>query len=146
MPSEAALTGRCYCGDVRLTLTTPPLTTAYCHCSDCKRWTGSPLPAFAAFPRHAVDTSQFPAPGFSTKAGVERWICPRCGSPLAATFDYLPDQIYVPVGILNDAASLSPELHCHADQALPWLCMSDELPRSSSSGRDLLNEAGATDG
>lgn len=72
--------------------------------------------------------------------GVQRWICHDCGSPLAARFDYLPGMIYVPLGILDQADQLPPDLHAHADCQLSWLHVADDLPRHVRSARDTLNE------
>lgn len=74
-------------------------------------------------------------------SGVVRINCPECGSPLAATFPYLPGQTYVPVGVMDEAATLSPQLHCHAENQLPWVHIRDDLPRHGASGRSQLNEA-----
>lgn len=149
MPSDASasaaatphlpLTGRCFCGAVTLAAARGPGTVAYCHCSDCCRWTGAPLPAFAAF---AVDDLQAtPDLGrhFRVVAGVDRWVCDTCGSPIAARFDYLPGQIYVPHGLLDQADRLPPQIHCHAGSQLPWLHIEDTLERAPASGRDSLN-------
>ncbi len=147
MPSEQSqtLSGRCYCGAVTLEFDTPPETVAYCHCADCKRWTGSPLPAFAAFAKDALTaTSDMPEP-FSTVQGVRRWICKVCGSPLAAAFDYLPNQIYVPIGVLDQAGSLAPQLHCHAENEIEWLHLHDGLPRTEGSARAELRTKHDTD-
>jgi hypothetical protein len=78
---------------------------------------------------------------FSVVPGVERWTCDRCGSPLAARFDYLPGQTYVPLGVLDQAGELAPSLHCHSDSRLPWLPIDDGLPRAEGSGRANLNAA-----
>ncbi|MEM6423293.1 MAG: GFA family protein, partial [Pseudomonadota bacterium] len=60
--SAPLFTGRCYCGAITLEATAAPLTAAYCHCADCRRWTGAPVAAFAAF---AADTVRLtPEPGF----------------------------------------------------------------------------------
>lgn len=58
-----------------------------------------------------------------------------------AIYDYLPDHAYVPLGILDQANTLAPSLHCHADNALPWLHVEDDLPRSATSGRATLRDA-----
>lgn len=134
------ITGRCYCGAASLNANAPHFVT-YCHCADCRRWTGAPVGAFAAF---SPDTIEFePALGqpFSVAPGVERWACERCGSPLAARFDYLPGQLYVPLGLLDQAADLSPALHCHTAARLPWLKIEDGLPRQEGSGRVALSAA-----
>ncbi len=124
-------------------MTSPPKIVVYCHCSDCRRWTGGPVAAFAAFADADLVTSPALGPAFTAFAGVDRWTCDACGSPLAARFDYLPGQTYVPIGVIDQAADLAPQLHCHAASGLPWLCIDDTLPRSAESGRDSLNSAAA---
>ena len=117
------------------------MTVAYCHCGDCKRWTGAPSPAFAAFAEGTLTATPPLGAAQRFAAGVERWRCKACGSPLAARFDYLPGQVYVPLGVLDQAADMPPVVHCHADQALPWLHDNDGLPREAASGRETLNAA-----
>ena len=63
--------------------------------------------AFVAFEAKALRTDPLLGPGVLHSPGVERWNCPQCGSPLAATFDYLPGQVYVPFGILDQAAEIA---------------------------------------
>ena len=111
------------------------MTTAYCHCADCRRLTGAPVAAFAAFERIEIHPPLSPR---SFAPGVARWACSECGSALAATYDYLPGQTYVPLGILDDASGYAPQMHCHAESAISWLNIADELPRHSASGRDML--------
>lgn len=135
------LTGRCYCGSVRLQADAPPEAVCYCHCEDCRRVTGAPVAAFACFPADAVKVE--PDPGRrSAVPGVHRRFCTDCGSPLTAEFEYLPGQVYVPVGVMDDASALAPELHAHADRCLSWLHIADDLPRSNGSARTELSSAG----
>lgn len=139
--TDAGLTGRCYCGSTTLATHGPPLTVAYCHCLDCRRVTGAALAAFAAFAEADVKLTPEPTPVSHTK-GVTRWFCPQCGSPLKAKFDYIPGQIYVPVGIMDDADAVAPKMHCYINAKPQWLHLSDELPRETGSGRaKLLGDA-----
>jgi hypothetical protein len=135
------ITGRCYCGAILLRAKVAPLVVSYCHCSDCRRATGAPVAAFAAFPAEAV--SMIPDPGEPARVspGVARWFCRGCGSPLASTYDYLPGQIYLSLGLLDQAADLPPSMHAHAASALPWLVLHDGLDRHASSSRVALNAA-----
>ncbi|MEM8851035.1 MAG: GFA family protein [Pseudomonadota bacterium] len=135
--------GRCYCGASRVSARGAPRTVAYCHCSDCRRITGAPVAAFAAWAPSDLMLDPTELSPFSIRSGVERWFCPTCGSPLAARWDYLPGQIYVPVGLFDHAEDLAPTLHAHAGEALPWLHIQDDLPRMSSSARDGLNRMAA---
>ena len=142
MASDAAslthVTGRCYCGACSIWGPAKALTSLYCHCVDCRRWTGAPAPAFAAFLVSDIRITP-DVPTVAHGSGAERRNCPECGSPLWATFPYLPDQAYVPVGVLDIAADLPPASQSHADAALPWVCVGEDIAASKGSGRDLLN-------
>ncbi|MCV6583962.1 MAG: GFA family protein [Marinibacterium sp.] len=121
-------------------MTGPPQSVAYCHCSDCRRWTGAPVGAFVAVAPAQLRVSPPLGAPFSAVPGVDRWRCDRCGSPIAARFDYLPDQIYLPIGVMDQADALPPALHCHSASQLSWLHLTDGLPRNDGSGRDMLND------
>ena len=135
----AGISGRCYCGKIEISAPAEPQVVTYCHCKDCKRASGAPIAAFAGF---AVKDVSFEPP-LSTYASVakdvKRWFCPDCGSPVAAIYDYLPGQIYVGLGLLDQADRLEPQGHAHADSILPWLHLKDSLPRSKDSARDRLS-------
>ena len=132
------ITARCYCGDVALSSTRPPITVAFCHCNDCRRWTGSPAPAFVALHADALKATPELGSPVVTNAGAERWNCKQCGSPLAATFDYIPDQIYVPLGLVDQADGLPVQIHCHSEQQLSWLHIQDDAIRGTGTARDAL--------
>ncbi|MEO0944550.1 MAG: GFA family protein [Pseudomonadota bacterium] len=139
MPPKT-LTGHCYCGKIQVSADRPPLQIAYCHCSDCRRVTGAPVAAFAAFEISAVTLTPDVAAANPLSEKVKRRFCPSCGSPLTAEFDYLPGQIYVPLGLLDQADDLPPELHCHSDSALKWLHIQDDTERVAGTARDILNQ------
>lgn len=105
--------------------------------------TGAPVGAFAAWAPGNLTLTPSDLGTISVAKGVERWFCPKCGSPLAARWDYLPDQIYVPVGVMDRPEVLEPSRHAHAAERLPWLHLADELPRAERSARDGLNAAAA---
>lgn len=116
-----------------------PLTVAYCHCADCRRVTGAPVAAFAAFSTSAVRLDPDTGTARPVTQGVTRRFCRDCGSALTAEFDYLPGQVYVPLGILDQADLLEPDQHCHEAARLAWLHIKDRLPRDAASGRARLN-------
>ena len=97
--------------------------------------------AFAAFAEAEVSFEPALGDGVSFASGVQRWFCAKCGSPIAATYDYLPGQVYVPLGLIDQASDLPPALHAHAGSKLPWLHISDDLPREDASSRARLQAA-----
>ncbi|WP_224825346.1 GFA family protein [Cognatishimia sp. MH4019] len=121
-----------------------PLTVAYCHCADCRRVSGAPVSAFAAFDPQNITITPAPETSVTVAPGVTRWFCAKCGTHLQAHYDYLPDQLYVPIGLFDDATSLKPESHSHSGSKLPWLCLTDTLPQAEGSGRARLSGAGAS--
>ena len=121
-----------------------PQTVAYCHCTDCRRITGAPVAAFAAFEENALQISPAWPSSKSFAPGVTRWSCPDCGSPLAAAFDYLPGQLYIPLGLIDQAGRLPLEFHAHDGDRLPWLQIADDIPRVVGSSRTILHDEGDT--
>ena len=147
MADEAAstvITGRCYCGATKISATQAPQTIAYCHCTDCRRVTGAPVAAFAAFDETAVTFSPDEGRKVVANPGVMRTFCAICGSPLAGRYEYLPGQVYVAVGVLDQANELAPQLHAHDSQRLQWLHIDDDLERFPNTSRSRLTDAAAS--
>ena len=136
--NAVSVTGRCYCGATTLSATESPQSIAYCHCTDCRRVTGAPVAAFAAFDERAVTFSPDEGRKINANPGVTRTFCAVCGSSLAGRYDYLPGQIYIPIGILDQANDLAPELHAHEKQRLKWLHVDDDLERLEATSRSKL--------
>ena len=126
---------RCFCGACDETITAPLLTVAACHCADCRRWTGAALPVFAAFA--AAELTEV-GKMFHADSGSRRWNCAECGSPLMATFPYLPEQIYIPVGVLDTAEALMPKVQSYKTEALGWIHLDGDVAAFEGSSRDAL--------
>ena len=82
-PAQGVVSGRCYCGATTIETSEAPQVVAYCHCSDCRRVTGAPVAAFAAFDEAAVSFTPDAGQEISVNPGVTRSHCRSCGSPLA---------------------------------------------------------------
>lgn len=134
------ITGRCYCGGTKIHATELPAAVAYCHCADCRRVTGAPVAAFAAFDSSKVTFSPDEGRVVSINPGVTRTFCEACGSVLAGRYDYLPDKVYIAIGLLDQADMLPPQLHAHEEQKLVWLHIEDDLERHAGSARAQLSK------
>ena len=132
------ITGRCYCGAITFRSTVKPQTVAYCHCDDCRRATGGPVAAFAAFRDGAVIFEPDEGRSITVNPGVTRTFCSACGSSLTRRYDYLPDQVYISLGVIDQADQLAPEIHSHEGQRLPWLHIADDITRADATATDLL--------
>lgn len=62
-------------------------------------------------------------------AGRQRSFCPACGSPLTFRNDGESDEIDVTVCSLDDPTCVTPADHTWSEDQLPWIQLSDGLPR-----------------
>lgn len=121
MNEPTQLRGACLCGAVRYRAGGRILLTACCHCSRCRRESGSAHSvnvflrvgelewvAGAELQRH------FTLPG-TRKA---RAFCERCGSPVPRREG--DDVVVVPAGSLDGGHALSGGVHIHCDSRADW--------------------------
>ncbi len=122
------MTGGCMCGAVRYELSAAPLEVLYCHCRMCQQSQGGIFSVGAAFPRDALTLTQG-APKFhkSSEFG-ERGFCGDCGTHMM--FRYRDsDTVYVYLGGIDHPENLAPTSHMGIESQMPWLTISDDLPR-----------------
>ena len=120
--------GGCRCGAVRFEASAEPHHVSYCHCGDCRRASGAPVSAFVGFLAGQV--------AFTGKAlkmyengPVTRSFCGICGSPIAYVDERLEDDIYFMLGAMDVPTDFKPTHHAYVSEQLPYLHMSDGLPR-----------------
>lgn len=121
--------------------TSTVISVAYCHFNDRRRVTGAPVAAFAEFDEAAVVIAPDEGRKVTVNPGVARTFCAVCGSPLTGRYDYLTGKVYIPVGILDQADDIAPQLHAHESQRLKWLHIDDDLERFAESARSQLAAA-----
>jgi hypothetical protein len=106
-------TGGCLCGDVRYKVRGKPLRVGLCHCSDCRKESGSSFVTFAVWP-----TRVFRSTG-QVKIFRGRCFCPICGSRL---FNLGKDETEIRVGSLDKAPTgLEPEYEIWVVRREKWL-------------------------
>lgn len=80
-PVMSAITGRCLCGAVTITVAGEHDTrVGACHCRMCQRWSGGLFLCFEAGASAVTVTSE--VAHYRSSAFAERAFCPRCGSHL----------------------------------------------------------------
>lgn len=123
------LVGRCFCGRVTYEVADAFRYAVYCHCSLCRRRTGS---AFKALAGIAAEKLALRAEDADVATlGGDGWhdvSCRHCGSLLYAvvrdgTF------VHVAMGTLAEAPSIRPSMHVFVGSKAPWYEINDDLPR-----------------
>jgi len=82
MASTDEHAGGCLCGAIRYRARGEPSHTNICHCSQCRRQTGSPIGAFVTFPLDRFELLQGAPTGYRASDFATRDFCARCGSTL----------------------------------------------------------------
>jgi hypothetical protein len=127
-PSRA-LAGACYCGAVRYAVADEFLYAANCHCSNCRRTTGSAFKPFAGVERSklAVTKGADALMIFGTE-DANNTHCRACGSLL---YSVVRDGafVHVAMGTLVDDPSIRPTHHIFVGSRAPWFTITDDLPQ-----------------
>jgi hypothetical protein len=124
-------TGSCLCGAVKYEVRGDLGTAVYCHCSRCRKASGS---AFAsnvvvAAKDFVVVEGKASLTTFSTPEGVHRVFCSRCGSPIISRRDSLPDVLRLRLGTLDTPVPAAPSAHIFVGSKAAWWEIRDQLPQ-----------------
>src|SRR5262245_30288785 len=106
-------TGGCSCGAVRYVVRGEPTEIGICHCTSCRKETGSVFMAYADWPPDAFETTG------EVKTFDGRSFCPACGSRLYSLSD---GQVEIKIGTLDGAPTdLTPQEEIWVNRREPWL-------------------------
>ena len=127
--TPALLKGGCECGRVGYTVEDRFDYALNCHCSQCRRATGSAFKPLAGAPRAALRLThgeddllrRGEADGHDVR-------CKACGSLL---YSVVRDGawVHVAMGSLLDAPSIRPSKHIFVGSKAPWFEITDDLPQ-----------------
>jgi hypothetical protein len=127
--TDKTLAGQCFCGDVRYQVADAFLHAANCHCSQCRRTTGSAFKPFAGIEREKLVLTQG-GDGLLIVGEPEGHDahCGRCGSLL---YSVVRDGafVHVAMGTLVDEPSIRPDKHIFVGSKAPWFVISGGLPQ-----------------
>jgi hypothetical protein len=132
MPQPATnrmLAGQCLCGAVRYVVADAFRYAANCHCSNCRRTTGSAFKPFAGIQREKLRLVQG-ADGlviYGEATGHDAH-CRACGS---LVYSVVRDGafVHVAMGTLVDDPTIRPTAHIFVGSKAPWFTITDDLPQ-----------------
>ncbi len=133
------LLGSCLCGFIKYEYSGELGPSSYCHCSDCRKVTGS---AFIVSIRLNARFFKITT-GNSTKSytktadsgnSITRDFCPNCGSPIFTTSQNHPEYIWVRAGTVDDPELIKPIHQYWTDSKVDWATIPKEI-KSFAKGR-----------
>ena len=127
--ASKVLAGGCLCGAVRYHVEASFRYALNCHCSQCRRATGSAFKPFGGIERDKL----------SVVSGAENLMifgdehghdahCRLCGSLLYSVVRE-GQYVHVTLGTLIDDPSVRPTAHIFVGSKAPWFTITDELPQ-----------------
>jgi hypothetical protein len=127
--SNRVLVGKCLCGAVQYAVADEFIYAANCHCSDCRRATGSAFKPFAGIERDKLRLTQGEGSVMRFGGEVGHDVhCKACGSLL---YSVVREGAYVHVamGTLADDPTIRPNAHIFVGSKAPWFAIHDDLPQ-----------------
>lgn len=123
------LSGSCYCGAVRYEITGRLLIFAYCHCPDCRKFSGSAFSAVLAVEAEGfrVTAGADHLVPYPSSPGKQRSFCRTCGCHLFARAEQRPGMVIVRAGTLDGDPRLLPQCHVWTSAKAPWDQICDAL-------------------
>jgi len=123
--------GRCLCGGIRFEVDADLGPVDHCHCSQCRRASGSAFATNAPVPRAAVrfTTGEDLVREFESAPGKLRAFCSRCGSPVHSRLDADPHTLRLRLGLLDGDPARGVHAHIWVGSKAAWHPITDDLPR-----------------
>lgn len=133
MGNSPAITGGCFCGQLRFTIDADPVGARMCWCRDCQRIASGSATVNVLFPEEAVHYSGEIATLVKTADSgnsVERGFCPKCGSQMySKTVEPQGAPIRIRAGTLDDPELMAPQATIWVDSAPSWAPLDPDLPQ-----------------
>jgi len=124
--SGRSLAGKCLCGAVHYVVADEFLYAANCHCSNCRRTTGSAFKPFAGIERDRLHISK--GEDHLMIFGDENandTHCKKCGSLLYSVVRY-GAYVHVAMGTLVDDPAIRPTKHIFVGSKARWFTITDD--------------------
>ncbi len=127
--------GSCLCGGVQFEIVRAVGPFELCHCSRCRKASGSAFVAGLGVMRADFELLQgreliqtYEAPLRENPPAYRTCFCSRCGSPVPLPFADSP-RFEIPAGLFDDDPRLRPDKHIFVELKSPWFAITDNLPQ-----------------
>jgi hypothetical protein len=121
-------TATCACGQASITVSADPEMHGICHCTNCKRRTGSAFGMSSYFQRSSVveisgSTAIYAFHNASLKHDQERHFCSNCGTTLYWYLSTAPELIGIAAGCFADGELPEPTYSVTHRKKEHWLVL-----------------------
>ena len=126
------MTATCACGQASITLNALPTMHGVCHCTNCKRRTGSAFGISAYFDKTAVveqkgETNVYAFHHAAQNHDQERHFCANCGTTLFWYLSAAPESIGIAGGCFADETLPDPTYSVTDRKRWPWVSLPEQM-------------------
>lgn len=122
--------GKCLCGSAEFQLVGNLGEASLCHCSVCRKASGSAFGAYAGVDKNDFKwLRQDSVKRFEVTALLSKYFCSHCGSTLLTHHLADAQMFYLSLGCLEDAPEVELKYHQFVDSKASWYHIHDNLPQ-----------------
>jgi len=123
--------GQCQCGAVSFEFDVEPTDASFCHCSLCRRMSGSAFTAWCEVPADALRLSDGGErlAHYAITDRLTKHFCRACGTQIYSEHSSYPGFAYVCLGALDEDAGIVPGYHQFVGSRARWYTIVDDLPQ-----------------
>ena len=125
--------GGCLCGGVRFEVEPPFIRANHCHCSRCRKHSGTAVCTQARVLRQQFNLTRGESliRVYGKGEGAVKAFCAECGSSLfGGTWPDGP-QVSIRMGAFDTDPGIRPQFHTFVESRAPWDTITDNLPQYS---------------
>ncbi len=127
--------GRCFCGEVEISVTGDAAAMGFCHCESCRHWSAGPINAFSLWPPENVKVvkgAELLETFAKTDASHRKW-CKNCGGHVMTEHPEM-GMVDVYAAILPDL-KFEPEVHVFYGEKV--VSVKDGLPKMADGPEEM---------
>lgn len=126
---SAKLVGSCQCGRVAFELPDELFYAGFCHCSQCRKATGSSYSVFGGIEKEKVKLLRGAehVARYEKSKETAKAFCKMCGTDLFGEKPQL-GLVHIPYGILDTEPKQKSQVHLYGDAKASWDVINDGLP------------------
>lgn len=125
--------GSCLCGGVHYESTVEPVMTAACHCTHCRKQSGTAFSVVIAVPAETVTITGNTLKSYTDMGSsgfpMERKFCGNCGSPILSEPLDTSGLYFIKAGTLDDSSWIKPSAEIWCDSKVSWAALPEALPK-----------------
>ncbi len=127
---DNGIKGSCVCGDVKFSVCDQFKYVGFCHCTDCRKFSGSAFSSFGGISKSLLKISQGEEAIGRYEKGSDSILCfcTSCGSSLFSDKP-ISGLVHIRLGTLEESPSKRPQLHIFTSSRVDWHEISDDLPQ-----------------